>query len=93
MNQNELHSSLEKMHSELNKVSTLDAESKTILLQISNDINNLLAGAANEDETVIEEKDNLINSLKDSAAAFDSEYPELAESIHIVIHTLSNMGI
>ncbi len=90
MSQNELHQSLEKMHEELRKVSSLDNESKNILLQISNDIKNLL----NEpEEKVVDEKDDLISNLKDTAANFESEHPELAESIHLVIHTLSNMGI
>ena len=90
MSQNELHQSLEKMHEELRKVSSLDNESKNILLQISNDIKNLLK---EPEEKVVDEKDDLISNLKDTAANFESEHPELAESIHLVIHTLSNMGI
>ncbi len=46
-----------------------------------------------EQKSVEEEKDDLISNLKDSAANFESEHPDLAESIHLVIHTLSNMGI
>ena len=90
MSQNELHQSLEKMHEELRKVSSLDNESKNILLQISSDIKNLLK---EPEEKVVDEKDDLISNLKDTAANFESEHPELAESIHLVIHTLSNMGI
>ena len=90
MSQNELHQSLEKMHEELHKVSSIDAESKNILLQISNDIKKLLEDS---EEKVIEEKDDLISNLKETAANFESEHPDLAESIHLVIHTLSNMGI
>ncbi len=93
MTENELHQSLEKMHQELHKVSTLDEDSKKILLQLSDDIKNLLEKSVKTDEPVEEEKDNLISNLKDSAANFESEHPDLAESIHLVIHTLSNMGI
>jgi hypothetical protein len=90
MSQNELHQSLEKMHKELHKVDSLDAESKNILLQIANDIKKLLEDS---EEKVVEEKDDLISSLKDTAANFESEHPALAESIHLVINTLSNIGI
>ena len=93
MSENELHQSLAKMHEELHKVSSLDNESKRILLQLSDDIKNLLEKSEKTEESVEEEKDNLINSLKDSAANFESEHPDLAESIHLVVHTLSNMGI
>jgi small-conductance mechanosensitive channel len=93
MSETKLHQSLEKMHEELNKVSSLDDESKKILLQLSDDIKNLLAKSEKTEGSVEEEKDDLISSLKDSAANFESEHPDLAESIHLVIHTLSNMGI
>ncbi|MEO8400001.1 MAG: DUF4404 family protein [Ignavibacteriaceae bacterium] len=88
--ENKLNQSLEQLHERLKKISSIDEESKNTLRKISNDINNLLEKPT---EKAAEEKNEIIDSLKESATQFEADHPELAESIHIIIHTLSNMGM
>ncbi|MGE5797362.1 MAG: DUF4404 family protein [Ignavibacteria bacterium] len=88
-NQN-LFKQLVSLESELRKIKTLDEESKEILKKTMANIQEVLNRS--EDQTS-DDQTNLLEDLKKSAAHFEVTHPELSESMHIVIHTLSNMGI
>jgi hypothetical protein len=90
MEKQNLREQLINLDSELRKVTTLDQESKEILRRIIGHIQEVLNKSENEPSG---EESNLLEDLKKSAAHFEASHPELSESMHIVIHTLSNMGI
>jgi conjugal transfer/entry exclusion protein len=88
-NQN-LREQLINLDSELRKVKTLDEESKEILKKTIANIQDTLNRSGEQSK---DDQSNLLEDLKKSAAHFEATHPELSESMHIVIHTLSNMGI
>ncbi len=90
MEKQNLREQLINLDSELRKVTTLDQESKEILRRIIDHIQEVLNKSENEPSG---DEGNLLEDLKKSAAHFEASHPELSESMHIVIHTLSNMGI
>lgn len=90
MEKQDLRKQLVNLDSELRKVTTLDQESKEILRRIIDHIQEVLNKSENEPS---DDESNLLEDLKKSAAHFEASHPELSESMHIVIHTLSNMGI
>jgi predicted nucleic acid-binding Zn-ribbon protein len=90
MNKNEFRKSLEDLRKELHQTESLDENSKEQLIKLKNEIEKVLETSENYST---EQRDTLMGSLKDSVAQFEGTHPRLAESMHIVIHTLSNMGI
>jgi len=90
MEQQNLREQLVNLDSELRKVKIIDKESKEILKKTISTIQEVLNRS--EDQTAGKQT-NLLEDLKKSAAHFEATHPELSESMHIVIHTLSNMGI
>ncbi len=90
MKKQNLREQLVNLDSELRKVKTLDEESKEILKKTISNIQEMLNRT---EEQTSGEQTGLLEDLKKSAAHFEATHPELSESMHIVIHTLSNMGI
>lgn len=90
MSRKDLRKALENLHNELKNTDSLDERSKEILLKLKIDIEAIL----NQSDDKIEvEKTDIPSNLRDSVVNFEATHPKLAESMHIVIHTLSNMGI
>ncbi|HVO74854.1 MAG TPA: DUF4404 family protein [Ignavibacteriaceae bacterium] len=90
MEKQNLRKQLLNLDSELRKIKTLDNESREILKKTISNIQDALNRSGDESAAV---QNNLLEDLKKSAAHFEATHPELSESMHIVIHTLSNMGI
>ncbi len=89
MENKELRESLEKLHIQLQNTENLDENSREVLEQLANDIQNAL----DRNRISEEEHKKLTENLKKSSRHFEASYPDLTESMNIVIHTLSNMGI
>jgi hypothetical protein len=90
MKKQSLREQLVNLDSELRNIKTLDEESKEILKKTIANIQEVLNRSENQTS---DDQTNLLEDLKKSAAHFEATHPELSESMHIVIHTLSNMGI
>jgi hypothetical protein len=90
MNKNEFRKSLENLRGELRNTESIDENSREQLLKLKKDIENLLES---DEKYSPEQRDTLIGNLKETVTQFEGTHPRLAESMHIVIHTLSNMGI
>jgi len=90
MKNQSLREQLVNLDSELRKVKSLDEESKEILKKTISNIQEMLNRS---EEQTSDEQTGFLDDLKKSAAHFEATHPELSESMHIVIHTLSNMGI
>lgn len=86
-----LRDSLADLHTKLDSTDPVDEETRETLLKLQADIMMLLNREKLDKKE--EEDDSLIEDLKRSATRFEGTHPELANSMHIVIHTLSNMGI
>lgn len=89
MEKQSLREQLINLDSELRKITTLDKESKEILKRVIDRVHEVL----NKSEDQSSGDNNLLEDLKQSVSHFEASHPELSESMHIVIHTLSNMGI
>jgi hypothetical protein len=90
MEQQNLREQLLSLDAELRKIKTLDDASREILKKTIANIQEALNRA---EDQASGEQTSLLEDLKKSAAHFEATHPELSESMHIVIHTLSNMGI
>jgi seryl-tRNA synthetase len=90
MEQQNLREQLLSLDAELRKIKTLDDASREILKKTIANIQEALNRG--EDQTSGEQT-GFLEDLKKSATHFEATHPELSESMHIVIHTLSNMGI
>ena len=90
MNKEDLQRELENFNRKLDNKDNIDENLKDNLKKLMDDISNFLE---NSEDSSKEEKDNLVDDLKDSTMNFETKHPELSESINIIIHTLSNMGI
>ena len=79
-----------KLHSELKQTKVVDDESRQLLTELKNDIEELL----NQDEDASsKQNEDLIDKLKNTAEHFEASYPELTSSINNVITILVNLGI
>jgi ElaB/YqjD/DUF883 family membrane-anchored ribosome-binding protein len=90
MNKEELQDELENFRGKLDINENVDENLKKNLTKLIDDINKFLE---NSEEASMEERENLTENLKDTTLNFETKHPELSESINIIIHTLSNMGI
>lgn len=90
MEKDQLKKELAKVHNKLNNLDSISEDEKSSLKKLMSDIQNLLERSGDKTK---EESENIIDELKETTSEFDAKYPELSESIKIIIHTLSNMGI
>jgi len=90
MEEKDLHRQLIQLQNKLKESKSLDKNSREILKKLMDDIQVVLERSEEEPS---EGHNNLLENLKESATHFEASHPEISESMHIVIHTLSNMGI
>ncbi len=90
MNKKQLRQELENFNEKLEKKQNIDHDLKNNLKQLMQDISGFLD---NSEEVSSEEKDSLAESIKEAEMNFETKHPELSESLNIIFHTLSNMGI
>ncbi len=84
----QLRKTLEKLHSELEKTPSLDAESHRLLVEVLRDIESLLASGESEHTS-----DTLLDRLRSATGEFEESYPTLTEAVGRVADVLSRMGI
>ena len=90
MDKNQLRQELENFNEKLNSKQNIDGSLKESLMKLMDDVSGFLD---NSEAASGEEKESLIENLRESTMNFETEHPDLSESINIIIHTLSNMGI
>lgn len=90
MNRDKLKNEIAKAREKLDTLSSLNEDDKLALRKIMNDISRLIESPEDNNN---ENDKNLLDSLKDSISKFEVKNPELAESINIIVQTLSNLGI
>ena len=90
MNKEQLQKELKKFDKNLESKQNIDESLKENLKKLLNDVNSFLE---NPEDISEDEKENLLENLRDSTLNFETKHPEFSESIKIIIHTLSNMGI
>lgn len=90
MEKSALHDTLQRLHQELEKATTVDEEVRQLLRSTMQDIQTVL------DETgapQVAQHRPLINRLKEATVAFEVSHPDLTAAVGRVIDTLSSMGI
>jgi hypothetical protein len=88
MSQDDLKELLQRVHSELSKLESLDNESSQLLSTVMDDIHNVRGDAPTP-----EESHGLIDRLKDAAQDFEEDHPNLTEAVGRVVDALSRLGI
>jgi predicted component of type VI protein secretion system len=92
MDQTELRGVLATLHADLGRESAVDAESRTLLLQLLTDIDRLLSvptpkAASNAPGA------GQLDRLRDMEAGLEAKHPVLAATIREVIDMLTRMGL
>ena len=90
MDKEDLRQELKRFNEKLENKKNLDDSLKDNLKKLMDDVSNFLD---NSEEISNEEKEGLVDNLKDATMNFETKHPELSESLNIIFHTLSNMGI
>jgi chromosome segregation ATPase len=90
MNKEQLRQELKKFKEKIDRKENMDSEIIENMKNLMSDVENFLE---NPDSSSDQEKENLVQNLRDSAVNFETKHSELSESINIILHTLSNMGI
>jgi ElaB/YqjD/DUF883 family membrane-anchored ribosome-binding protein len=90
MDREELRKELKKFNEKLKNKENIDDHLKDNLKKLMDDISNFLD---NSENIAGEDKAGLIENIKDAKMNFETKHPELSESLNIIFHTLSNMGI
>jgi hypothetical protein len=75
---------LEQLHNDLSQFNPADEQSRQIL----NDTRAQIRRAMNDDDS-----ESLVGRLGDTVSHFEGTHPDLANTIAVVIDTLSNMGL
>ena len=83
----DLRKQLESLHSELARTSSVDGESKELLVTLLNDIARLL------ETTPTETQQSPTLRLDELAVQFDAEHPALGTAIRRVVDALAKAGI
>ena len=85
----ELRQRIETLHSDLSRLTTVDAQSRPLLITLLADITRLLensAGEAADHQTLTERLDEL-------AVHFEAEHPSLGTALRRVVDALGKAGI
>ena len=90
MDDQELHSLLERLHTEIERNQPLDEEERALLKHLGADIRDLLSRSEGK-ETQAEP--SLIKRLEDSIDHYEVTYPELTLLLDKLLSILSNAGI
>ena len=89
MKKEQLRQELKKFTEKLDEKKNIDEDLVKNMKGLMSDVESFLENP----ESSNEEKENLVQNLRDSAINFETKHTELSESINIILHTLSNMGI
>lgn len=89
MPQAELRERLAELHAELERAGSVDEESRRLLTELSEEIDELLERQPEGGE----EHDSLADRLVEAVRDFEESHPKLAAAVGRVAHTLSNLGI
>ena len=92
MDQTQLRGILATLHADLGRESAVDAESRTLLLQLLADIDRLLSQPAPKAASA-EPAAGQLDRLRDLEAGLEAKHPVLAATIREVIDMLTRMGM
>ena len=92
MDQTELRGVLATLHADLGRESAVDAESRTLLLQLLADIDRLLSLPTSRVASAAPAAGQL-DRLRDMEAGLEAKHPVLAATIRELIDMLTRMGL
>jgi len=87
---NELRERLASLHSELARTSSVDPQSRELLITLLSDITRLLGPSSSVSE---EDERSVAERLDELAVQFEAEHPALGTAIRQVVDTLAKAGI
>ena len=90
MNRDELQKTLETLHSELNEATSVDDETRGLLVKLASDIQRLSEQAGDESAAQVEP---LSERLADFVLKFETDHPRLTRALNQVSSALANLGI
>ncbi len=90
MNDQDLHSLLEQLHTEIERKEPLDEEDRELLQHLGMDIRELLAHSEGEE---IQAEPTMITRLEESIEHFEITYPDLTMLLNKLLSILSGAGI
>jgi Domain of unknown function (DUF4404) len=87
---NELRERLASLHSELARTSSVDPQSRELLITLLSDITRLLGPSPSRSE---DDERSVAERLDELAVQFEAEHPALGTAIRQVVDTLAKAGI
>jgi hypothetical protein len=87
---NELRERLAALHSELARTSSVDPQSRELLITLLSDITRLLGPPSSRSA---EDEHSVAERLDELAVQFEAEHPALGTAIRQVVDTLAKAGI
>ncbi len=90
MDDQDLHSLLEELHTELERNEPLDEAERELLQHLEADIRELLARSEGEQ---LQAEPSVIKRLEESIDHYERTYPELTMLLNKLLSILSNAGI
>jgi hypothetical protein len=85
----ELRRQIETLHAELTKVSSVEPQSRALLIALLTDITRLLE----QSNALAVEQQSLTGRLDELAVQFEAEHPALGTALRQVVDTLGKAGI
>ena len=89
MKNEQLQSLIASLHRELTAAENVDADSRALLQQLMQDIEDLAAG----DDTPAERVESTTGQLESATLKFESEHPKLSMTLGEIIDALGKLGI
>lgn len=87
----DLRNKLADLHAELGRTSSVDPQSRELLIGLLDDITRLLGG---DDRTAVDQQEPRLDERLDSLAIrFETEHPALGTALRRVIDALAKAGI
>jgi hypothetical protein len=86
----ELQKTLEQLHAELNRATTVDAPTRELLATLAGDIQRLSEQETPGEASAVEP---LADRLQDLMLKFETEHPQLTTVLNQVSSALANLGI
>lgn len=90
MDKKQLHQRLQELHSELQRVESVDQNERTVLNRLSEDIRELLDHRGEQQEHKYK---NLADRLRESIDQFEASHPNLTMLMGQLADALAKMGI
>jgi hypothetical protein len=90
MNRRELEEALHELKDQLDSGAPIDADSRSLLLELQSDIEELLARPAGEP---VESPKALDERLTEALIHFEGSHPSLTVTLNRVVNALAQMGI